>query len=171
MHAGAMSDAPTPDVPSHAPEQDGTHAPPAAPVPRAGARRARAAKGKLPKSAPAKPLADQKGALASPSPLPKRLNLSIELSVAHCLTFMEDLAIRGDRFDVVDTSNLADHCGLLNLLLHGSVVLRQPIESELPDRAQLRTTSFLAFCGNKVGLHSLIDSWKLKVTRVPPSHP
>ncbi|KAJ3317794.1 hypothetical protein HDU76_001049 [Blyttiomyces sp. JEL0837] len=63
----------------------------------------------------------------------------ISLGVGHALQFMDQLLIEQRSFDVIDTSNLADHVGMVNLLGTGSALLRQPQQSILT------TCSFLLY--------------------------
>ncbi|KAI9217874.1 hypothetical protein BC828DRAFT_239673 [Blastocladiella britannica] len=71
---------------------------------------------------------------------PPTFKVDVSMNCSGCLSFMEDLATRNAHsFDVIDTSNLADHCGLLNLMLHASVLLKP---NPLPDYSIVCAVSF-----------------------------
>ncbi len=84
-------------------------------------------------------------------------NLTFTFVVDNALTTLDDLIILGSRFDVIDTSNVADHCGLLNLLIPAAVLLRNTC-------SVVNTCSFL--------LNNFADSreeYIQTVTSLPPS--
>ncbi|KAI9182883.1 hypothetical protein H9P43_003794 [Blastocladiella emersonii ATCC 22665] len=67
----------------------------------------------------------------------------ITMVLGHALQVLEGIAADPhQRFDVIDTSNIIDSCGLLNVVLHASAVLKP---NRFPDRSLLHTHSFIAF--------------------------
>jgi hypothetical protein len=65
--------------------------------------------------------------------------VSFCFSSQHAISFMDHLFLDfSKRFDVIETSNLADHVGLLNLLVSGSNLLKN-------DASLLKVCSFLLF--------------------------
>ncbi|ORZ41065.1 hypothetical protein BCR44DRAFT_333348, partial [Catenaria anguillulae PL171] len=80
---------------------------------------------------------------ASATATTRPIHVQLVLNVDHCLSYMETLATDpSTRFDLIDTSNLADHCGLFNLLVHASPLLKL-ISPSLPHTPHIVTTSFL----------------------------
>jgi hypothetical protein len=64
---------------------------------------------------------------------------SVRFAIGHAVECMDSLITKKEVFDVVETSNLADHVGMLNLVVPGGRLLRSPSESIL------KTSSFLLF--------------------------
>ena len=63
----------------------------------------------------------------------------IEFNSEHAVTLMDKLIVKKEVFDVIETSNLADHVGLLNLLVSGSRLLKTSNESII------KTSSYLLY--------------------------
>ncbi|KAJ1551733.1 hypothetical protein HK096_002739 [Nowakowskiella sp. JEL0078] len=63
----------------------------------------------------------------------------VSLGTCHVLQFLDKLIMERRKFDIIETSNLADHVGMLNLLVNCSVLLKEPRLSFL------KTCSFLLY--------------------------
>ncbi|ORZ41070.1 hypothetical protein BCR44DRAFT_73698 [Catenaria anguillulae PL171] len=70
------------------------------------------------------------------------IHIHFTFNIDHPLSYMESLTLTSTRFDVISTANSADHCGLLNLLVHSSPLLK-PASPRLPHIPHVLTTSIL----------------------------
>jgi hypothetical protein len=58
-------------------------------------------------------------------------SVSISFAVGHALQFLDTLALNHAQFDLIETSNLADHLGMYNLLVQCPPLLKIPQQSIL----------------------------------------
>jgi hypothetical protein len=64
--------------------------------------------------------------------------VSFQMDFSHCLTLMDSLIDEGSTFNLIETSNLADHMGMLNLLIGASNLLKN-------SNSIIKTSSFFVY--------------------------
>ncbi|ORZ41071.1 hypothetical protein BCR44DRAFT_38922 [Catenaria anguillulae PL171] len=69
------------------------------------------------------------------------IHLHFTFNIDHPLSYMESLTLTSTRFDVIHTASTADHCGLLNILVHASPLLKPIPSRSLPHTPHLLTTT------------------------------
>ncbi|EPZ34520.1 hypothetical protein O9G_001776 [Rozella allomycis CSF55] len=84
--------------------------------------------------------------------------VEVQFGIDHALYFMENMIMKCQKFDLIESSNLADHVGLLSLLTNGSCLLK------CEEQSIIKICSFLIY-----QFANSRDGYLAKVTGLPTS--